>query len=161
MPITQGDKKEWQAKKNIRYENERLANRYRVFERDISKFLICPVCKKVFDKYAESYSHIELVHQQIVQPREIGEDNDSDVEEIFVEPNVEPQNDQEIPPARQNEKVFQCGFCQKIVSDKTALSRHKKIHTGKKTHICPQCSKAFFRKDELKQHSVVHLSPVF
>ena len=98
MPITQADKKEWQAKKDIAYQNARLANRYRVFERDITMFLKCPVCKKEFDKYTETYSHIELAHQPIVQPREIREENvenDLDVEEISLEPTVQPQNDQE------------------------------------------------------------------
>ena len=96
------------------------------------------------------------VHQPIVQPRE----NDPDVEDISFEPIVEPQNDQEIPPAQQNKKIFKCGFCQKIFSDKTALSRHKKRHTGEKTHICPECTKSFFRKDGLKQHyDRVHLAP--
>ena len=48
---------------------------------------------------------------------------------------------------------FKCAICEKVLSHKTALSRHKKIHFGLKNVICPVCQKAFFRKDELKSHS--------
>ncbi|KAI4121180.1 MAG: hypothetical protein LQ338_006515 [Usnochroma carphineum] len=35
-------------------------------------------------------------------------------------------------------------------------SRHGKKHTGEKSVICPTCSKAFTRKDNMKQHERTH-----
>lgn len=36
------------------------------------------------------------------------------------------------------------------------LSRHKRSHTGEKTHLCPFCSKGFSRSDHLSKHLRVH-----
>lgn len=35
-------------------------------------------------------------------------------------------------------------------------ARHSKKHTGKKDAICPQCNKAFTRKDNMEQHRRTH-----
>ncbi|KAF1814330.1 hypothetical protein P152DRAFT_393441, partial [Eremomyces bilateralis CBS 781.70] len=35
-------------------------------------------------------------------------------------------------------------------------ARHSKKHTGKKDAVCPQCHKAFTRKDNMEQHRRTH-----
>ncbi|XP_073670234.1 uncharacterized protein [Paramisgurnus dabryanus] len=50
----------------------------------------------------------------------------------------------------------QCGVCGKILSQPSSLSRHKRLHTGKKPYKCSQCDKCFTNKSSLRAHKSVH-----
>ena len=52
--------------------------------------------------------------------------------------------------------MFFCPFCPKTFSRKNNLSRHKLLHTEKKSFICTSCPKAFFRRQDLTRHFKVH-----
>lgn len=55
------------------------------------------------------------------------------------------------------QKNVSCHICGKVLS-RFSLKNHIAIHSGVKSHICPEenCGKAFVRKDKLKQHSISH-----
>ena len=61
----------------------------------------------------------------------------------------------QLPPKR-----FKCTFenCSKDFSTSGHLTRHAKIHTGEKTHVCPLlgCDSRFSRKDNMMQHFTAH-----
>ena len=53
-------------------------------------------------------------------------------------------------------KPFECKNCNKRFKHRSALSRHKIIHTGKAPHECATCKKRFNQKVNLKSHELVH-----
>jgi len=38
------------------------------------------------------------------------------------------------------------------------LARHSIIHSGDKSQVCPECGKAFYRKDHLRKHLRSHVA---
>ncbi|NXE17146.1 ZNF71 factor, partial [Lophotis ruficrista] len=49
-----------------------------------------------------------------------------------------------------------CGECGKSFSHKSALAKHRKIHSGDRPHECPACGKAFIQRSDLTIHQRVH-----
>ena len=51
-----------------------------------------------------------------------------------------------------------CSTCDKSFTTKKILKRHSKIHSGEKSHPCPNqnCNMSFARKDHLMKHMVKH-----
>ncbi|KAL2299584.1 hypothetical protein Nmel_014255, partial [Mimus melanotis] len=49
-----------------------------------------------------------------------------------------------------------CGECGKIFSHKSALAKHRKIHSGERPHACPDCGKGFIQRSDLTIHRRVH-----
>ena len=47
-------------------------------------------------------------------------------------------------------------ICGKDFRQQWDLQRHKKIHTGFKSHICEICDKAFYEKSTLKMHQRIN-----
>ncbi|KAG5853579.1 hypothetical protein ANANG_G00027500 [Anguilla anguilla] len=54
------------------------------------------------------------------------------------------------------EKRYRCTQCEKCFSQKSALSCHKRIHTGEKPYRCTQCGKCFSKKGVLSCHKRIH-----
>merc|ERR1712014_231984 len=48
--------------------------------------------------------------------------------------------------------------CNDFFTTSGHAARHAKKHTGKKDAFCPECNKAFTRKDNMEQHRRTHQS---
>jgi len=58
-------------------------------------------------------------------------------------------------------KQFPCPLakafnCSEFLTTSGHAARHAKKHTGKKDAFCPECNKAFTRKDNMEQHRRTH-----
>lgn len=53
-------------------------------------------------------------------------------------------------------KPFMCTQCGSRFGRLEHVKRHRLVHTGQKKHGCPDCSKAFARKDNMVQHWRAH-----
>ncbi|NXI33803.1 ZN557 protein, partial [Sterrhoptilus dennistouni] len=71
-----------------------------------------------------------------------------------------PNTDKEhphLPVSRsENPAANTCGECGKIFSHKSALVKHRKIHSGDRPHACPDCGKGFIQRSDLTIHRRVH-----
>ncbi|EOD46104.1 Zinc finger C2H2-type protein [Neofusicoccum parvum] len=70
---------------------------------------------------------------------------------------------QQMPPAQPKSKKNQypCPLamqfnCKDFFTTSGHAARHAKKHTGKKDAVCPDCRKAFTRKDNMEQHRRTH-----
>ena len=84
--------------------------------------------------------------------------SDSDFELFSKEPNLPVEQEIKLinSKSRDNKKKrkgkFTCDKCNKSFAKKEYLLRHKKIHTGIKSHSCEICDKSFSYKNELAYH---------
>lgn len=80
-----------------------------------------------------------------------------------------PRTDQQSPSSGQNSQknqkknAYPCPVskqysCQEYFTTSGHAARHAKKHTGKKDAVCPDCQKAFTRKDNMEQHRRTHSS---
>ncbi|CAG0879953.1 unnamed protein product [Cyprideis torosa] len=53
-------------------------------------------------------------------------------------------------------KPFACKTCGKAFTDRSALRRHKMIHSGEKPFACRICGKAFVWRGDLVSHQTIH-----
>lgn len=62
------------------------------------------------------------------------------------------------PPAQHQAKNFGCATCNKAFARRSDLSRHERIHTGDRPHVCEfeSCGKRFIQRSALTVHQRVH-----
>ncbi|NWW49558.1 ZN761 protein, partial [Pedionomus torquatus] len=54
------------------------------------------------------------------------------------------------------EKPYKCGECGKGFGQRSALVKHRRIHTGEKPYACGDCGKGFIQKSDLTIHRRMH-----
>ena len=54
------------------------------------------------------------------------------------------------------EKPFVCPDCDKTFTDGSKLNVHRRIHTGEKPYACPDCDKKFTTSGHLNTHRRIH-----
>ncbi|KAF1911712.1 hypothetical protein BDU57DRAFT_523684 [Ampelomyces quisqualis] len=84
------------------------------------------------------------------------------------QPQPQPLDHPATPPApqtngRPKKNQYPCPMaklmgCKDYFTTSGHAARHAKKHTGKKDAICPECNKAFTRKDNMEQHRRTHLT---
>ncbi|XP_013397519.1 zinc finger protein 286A isoform X2 [Lingula anatina] len=57
-----------------------------------------------------------------------------------------------IQDAHIRNKHYECDECHKVVTTAKTLYKHKKTHTGKKSHTCAYCGKGFFEGPNMRRH---------
>lgn len=59
-----------------------------------------------------------------------------------------------------NRKMFQCEFCDKVVTNTQSLQIHRRKHTGEKPYSCEPCSYAAPSRSQLMRHreSIAHMN---
>ncbi|XP_036001613.1 uncharacterized protein LOC110368081 [Fundulus heteroclitus] len=60
---------------------------------------------------------------------------------------------------KKEEKKPRCSFCLRSFRHISALTLHKRLHTGVKPYRCAACAKSFSRLAQLKLHSKLHRRP--
>jgi uncharacterized Zn-finger protein len=59
--------------------------------------------------------------------------------------------------ASNNPNVIQsCSDCNKVFTNKSALAKHRLIHSNERKYACHLCDKAFKRQDHLNGHLLTH-----
>jgi len=58
-------------------------------------------------------------------------------------------NDTEVRP-------FRCPPCGSMSKERSAVTNHRKVHSGEISHVCKECGKAFSHGHQLTQHQKIH-----
>ncbi|XP_042523695.1 zinc finger protein 792 [Dipodomys spectabilis] len=104
--------------------------------------------------YGKSFSwNSSLTNPQKVHSREAPSEC-PDRGEFFSHLDLIPH--QQVPSSEQPPLPFACGECGMFFSQRGALRKHQKIHTGTRTFGCSECGKVFTRSSDLMKHHRVH-----
>ncbi|XP_013419802.1 zinc finger protein 431-like [Lingula anatina] len=66
------------------------------------------------------------------------------------------KNDKRKKTSDSGTKLFQCSYCDKLLSKRNALIMHEKIHNSKRVLKCEHCEKSFTRTVDLVEHEKIH-----
>nr|QRF78346.1 Sall [Phoronopsis harmeri] len=97
----------------------------------------------------------------MMRPSILPENDPSDSMEEFMEISKSETDKLQQLVESLNSKVSdpnQCAICHRVLSCKSALQMHYRIHTGERPYKCKLCSRAFTTKGNLKTHMGVHRS---
>ena len=146
--------KEVHEKQNIDNSNTHIDFVHEEKKLETTQFYVIPPQNR-FSKYEESSTeYVEDCDQEI--PSISTEIKIEEVEELDTEmrENVHEGNNQNV----NDNKKYQCSFCDKSYADIFSLERHvKSIHEGKKPFHCTKCDARFSQIHGLKDHiAIIH-----
>lgn len=113
-----------------------------------------------------SYVHPQMAHMPQPQAVTIPQQPLPELSRPVPIPSID-QHEQPSPtrgqPRQQRKNSYPCPVskqynCSEYFTTSGHAARHAKKHTGKKDAICPECQKAFTRKDNMEQHRRTHNS---
>ncbi|XP_026743964.1 zinc finger protein 551-like isoform X2 [Trichoplusia ni] len=110
----------------------------------------CMHCPKIFNTRIKVKEHERVIHQNGSKTRKCGY-----CDEKFMD-SVQRTNHEVKVHGIQMPK-FECKACGKSFDSQRSLNNHvNHFHLLLRPHICPECGKGFYKKNELKRHSVKH-----
>ena len=149
-------------------ERETNAKKYKIVTSKDGQEFQCLKCPEIYSEMAEIQKHIRK-HQdkkhrcdlcgKMIWSRNISENHIKKCDGILKERRIKVKK---IGLREKNYKIiisedgkkFQCLKCPVIFSERLKFHSHKRIHQEKiKNHKCHQCSKTFWRKTNLENHS--------
>ena len=111
---------------------------------------ICEFCSKIFKDLSYFKKHVKK-HQRITKTFDCPECSRTFDYKSRLNAHVK-----KVHTNPENNKMLICDECGKCISAPNGMVKHKRIHTGEKTHVCEHCGKGFAVKNTLIAHLRVH-----
>ncbi|XP_050420956.1 zinc finger protein 761-like [Adelges cooleyi] len=105
----------------------------------------CNICQKRFTTKSKIIRHIVKSHSSTSIGKKAPRKN-----------KVDHRNSRIKGYTRNNDGLFNCGICLKMLSSKSSLRKHWRIHTDDKPFKCNVCEKTFSQQINLETHARIH-----
>ncbi|XP_050439855.1 zinc finger protein 665-like [Adelges cooleyi] len=105
----------------------------------------CYICQRRFKTKSNIIRHIAKSHSTTSVEKKAPQKN-----------KVDHRNSRIKGFTRNNGGLFNCGICSKMLSSKSNLRKHWRIHTDEKPFKCNVCAKTFGHQTYLKTHKRIH-----
>ena len=109
----------------------------------------CTLCHKVYAQYSSLNRHIKIAHTKVHASNCPKCEKPCDPH--YLQSHIQSVHYNKTLP-------YQCDLCDKTYLRLSQLTRHKRHHSGIKSHNCLLCNKLFWEQSDLEQHLIVHNS---